>query len=185
MINPATEFAGFLRASLIEPVPRDHTESDAAFRRRLRLDPGDPLFYVGTFASAGVWTVGAFASGRLHLGRAHTRSGADPSHAIVQSLVLGGLLLALFLAGALVVARVPALRDPVDRLLSHAAVGSLPLVAVITAVNGISEELYFRGALYAGIGRRHAVPSSRPRPGSRCSSWPPPCWASSPACSAE
>ncbi|HRC41282.1 CPBP family intramembrane glutamic endopeptidase [Nostocoides sp.] len=175
MINPATEFAGFLRASLIEPVPRDHTESDAAFRRRrrvaiitlaagalvlgwaLRLDPGDPLFYVGTFASAGVWTVGAFASGRLHLGRAHTRSGADPSHAIVQSLVLGGLLLALFLAGALVVARVPALRDPVDRLLSHAAVGSLPLVAVITAVNGISEELYFRGALYAGIGRRHAV----------------------------
>ena len=69
MINPATEFAGFLRASLIEPVPRDHTESDAAFRRRrrvaiitlaagalvlgwaLRLDPGDPLFYVGTFAS--------------------------------------------------------------------------------------------------------------------------------------
>ena len=35
--------------------------------------------------------------------------------------------------------------------------GSLPVVAVITAVNGIAEELYFRGALYAGIGRRHAV----------------------------
>jgi membrane protease YdiL (CAAX protease family) len=36
-------------------------------------------------------------------------------------------------------------------------VGSLTLVAVITAVNGVAEELYFRGALYAGVGRRHAV----------------------------
>ena len=36
-------------------------------------------------------------------------------------------------------------------------VGSLPLVALITVVNGIAEELYFRGALYAAVGRRHAV----------------------------
>ena len=32
-----------------------------------------------------------------------------------------------------------------------------PLVTVITIVNGIAEELYFRGALYAAVGRRHAV----------------------------
>ncbi len=35
--------------------------------------------------------------------------------------------------------------------------GPSRLVAVITAVNGVAEELYFRGALYAGVGRRHAV----------------------------
>lgn len=175
MNGPVTELSRFVRAALVEPVPRDHTESDAAFRRRrlvavitlvvgaavlgwaLRITPGDPLFYVGTIALAVVWTVGAFASGKLHLGRAHTRSGAADGRAVVQSLALGTVLLLTFLIGALVVARIPLLREPVDGLLAHAALGSLPVVAVITAVNGIAEELYFRGALYAGIGRRHAV----------------------------
>lgn len=172
--GPVAELRAFLQAALVTPVPRDHAESDAAFRRRrlvavvtlvagaavlawaLRIAPGDPLFYAATAALAAVWVVGSLASGRLHLGRAHTRAGGS-SRAVVQSLVLGGLLLALFLLGALVVARVPVLRGPVDGLLAHAAVGSLPLVAALTAVNGIAEELYFRGALYAAVGRRHAV----------------------------
>jgi uncharacterized protein len=68
------------------------------------------------------------------------------------------LLLAVFLAGSVAVARIPALREPVDDLLDHAQQGSLLLVAAITAANGIAEELYFRGALYAAVGRRHAVP---------------------------
>jgi membrane protease YdiL (CAAX protease family) len=67
------------------------------------------------------------------------------------------MLLALFLVGAVLVARVPFLREPVQELLDHAEFGSLAVVAVITAFNGIAEELYFRGALYAGVGRRHAV----------------------------
>ena len=75
----------------------------------------------------------------------------------MQSLALGLLLLALFLVGSVVVARIPFLREPVDDLLDYAQFGSLALVAVITAINGIAEELYFRGALYAGVGRRHAV----------------------------
>ena len=104
-----------------------------------------------------MWAVGALLSGPLHLGRARTRSGELSGRAVVQSLALGVLLLALFLVGSVVVARVPFLRDPVDELLDHAQFGSLALVAVITAVNGIAEELYFRGALYAGVGRRHAV----------------------------
>ena len=54
-------------------------------------------------------------------------------------------------------ARIPVLREPVQELLDHARVGSLALVTVITIVNGIAEELYFRGALYAAVGRRHAV----------------------------
>jgi uncharacterized protein len=67
------------------------------------------------------------------------------------------LLVVVFLAGALVVSRVPLLREPVDRLLDHARQGSLALVVVITAVNAVAEELYFRGALFAAVGRRHAV----------------------------
>jgi membrane protease YdiL (CAAX protease family) len=168
------ELSAFARAALVAPVERDHSESDEAFRRRrvvaaltlvvgacvlawaLRITPGDSLFYVATLALALVWVLGAFASGRLHLGRAHRRDGGS-SRAVVQSLTLGLLLLAIFLVGAVAVARVPVLREPVDRLLAHAAYGSLSVVAVITAVNGVAEELYFRGALYAAIGRRRAV----------------------------
>jgi uncharacterized protein len=175
VINPVGEVRAFVRAALVDPVPRDHHESDEAFRRRrwvagttlvagaavlgwaLRIEPGDRLFYVATIALAGVWALGAVLSGPLHLGRAHTRAGSTDSRAVVQSLALGALLLVLFLAGALVVAHVPFLREPVDELLDHAQVGSLPLVAAITAGNGIAEELYFRGALYAATGRRHPV----------------------------
>jgi membrane protease YdiL (CAAX protease family) len=175
MPNPVTELRQFFNAALIEPVPRDHSESDAAFRRRrvvagvtlvvglgvhawaLRIPAGNDLFYFGAVALAFVWAVGAFVSGPLHLGRAHTRAGDHGGRSIVQGLVLGGALLGLFLLGALVVARIPVLREPVEGLLDHATFGSLAVVAVITAVNGIAEELFYRGALFAAVGRRHAV----------------------------
>lgn len=175
MINLFEELRSFARAALVEPVPRDHGQSDAAFRRRrvvalvtlvagasllaaaLRVPPGNTWFYIGTTALAGVWSVGALASGPLHLGRARTRSGTELARPVVQSLALGVLLVVVFLAGALVVSRVPLLREPVDRLLDHARQGSLALVVVITAVNAVAEELYFRGALFAAVGRRHAV----------------------------
>ncbi|MFW5473678.1 CPBP family intramembrane glutamic endopeptidase [Knoellia sp. CPCC 206450] len=175
MANPVDELRRFLTAALVTPVPRDHTESDWAFKRRrivalgtlvvglgvnawaLRIEPGNDLFYPATLALAGVWALGALLSGPLHLGFAHTRAGDRPSRSVVQSLVLGAMLLGLFLLGAMAVARLPVLREPVDRLLDHARFGSLAVVAVITAVNGVAEELFFRGSLFAAVGRRHAV----------------------------
>jgi membrane protease YdiL (CAAX protease family) len=174
-VNVVTEISSFFRAALVTPVARDHSESDWAFRRRrvvvvvtlvvgagiltwaLRIEPGDPTFYVATIGLAVVWALGAFLSGPLHLGRANTRDGRGSSRAVVQSLALGALLLGIFMLGAVVVARIPVLREPVQELLDHARFGSLALVAAITAVNGIAEELYFRGAMYAAVGRRHAV----------------------------
>jgi membrane protease YdiL (CAAX protease family) len=35
--------------------------------------------------------------------------------------------------------------------------GNLWIILVITLVNGVAEELFFRGALFAAIGVRHAV----------------------------
>jgi membrane protease YdiL (CAAX protease family) len=175
VINPVAEIRAFVRAALVQPVPRDHTETDAAFHRRrvvavvtlvvgtvvlalaLRIEPGNALFYPASFGLAVVWAVGALLSGPLHLGHARTRAGGYDARPVVQSLALGALLLGVFLAGGLLVARIPFLRDPVNQLLDHARLGSLALVAVITAVNGIAEELYFRGALYAAVGRKHAV----------------------------
>lgn len=174
MRGPVAELRAFVAAALLDPVPRDHRQRPGAVRRRrvvagitfvagalllgigLRIPAGDPSFYVVTLALAAVWAVGAFASGPLHVGRAWTRDG-EITRPIVQSLALAAVLIALFLVGALVVARLPVLRGPVEALLDHARLGSLPVVAFVTLVNGIGEELYFRGALFAAIGRRHAV----------------------------
>ncbi len=165
----------FLRAALVNPVPRDHRESDAAFRRRrrvalatllvgagvlgfsLRTPPGDPAFYVGTIVLAFVWTVGAVLSGPLHLGRAHTRAGHSRARPVVQSAVLGVAAVLVFLAGSVVVARVPVLSGRVDAVLDYARAGPLAVVWLITVGNGLAEELYFRGALFAAVGSRHAV----------------------------
>ncbi|MDO5740749.1 MAG: CPBP family intramembrane metalloprotease [Ornithinimicrobium sp.] len=175
IVNPVTELRRFLRASLLTPVPRSQRDPASVLRRRrvvsaitllvgaamlwwsLKLPPGDPMFYVGTAGLAVTWIVGALLSGPLYLGRAHTRAGTSYARPVVQSLVLGGLLLAVFLAGAVVVAQVPLLRGPVDDLLDHARYGSLPLVLVITMVNGIAEEIFFRGALYAAIPQQVTV----------------------------
>lgn len=175
IVNPVIELRAFLTAALYAPVPRDHEQSDAAFRRRrwiaavtlvigtvvlavaLRQQPGDPAFYAWTLLLPLVWIVGAWASGPLHLGYANTRATDRYARPWVQSIALGVLVIAVFLAGAVLVARVPWLRDQVQGLLDHARYGSLPLVAAITVVNGIAEEMFFRGGLYAAVGRRHAL----------------------------
>ncbi len=171
------ELRSFFRASLFDPVHEDDSETAAAVRRRrivvgltlvlgavalglaLRVEPGDALFYPATLGVGAIWVIGALASGRLRLGRARTRDGGS-SFSVLQALILGGLLLAVFLAGAVLVGRIPLLRGPVDDLLAHARFGSLPIVAAITAVNGIAEELFFRGALFAAITKRWRVIAS-------------------------
>lgn len=174
-MNPVTELRDFVRAALVTKVPRTRRDPARVLRRRrwvaavtlvtgaallwwsLQLPPGDPLFYLGTAGLAATWAIGAALGGPLHLGRAHTRSGTAYTRPVVQSLALGALLLGVFLAGALVVAQVPVLRAPVDDLLDHARFGSLPLVLVITIVNGVAEEVFFRGTLYAAIPERWTV----------------------------
>lgn len=161
-----SEFGAFLRASLLEP----SGEPDATAGRRrvvtavtlvagagalgwsLAIRPGDPLFYPATLGIAAIWLIGAFASGPLRLGHGRTRAGGS-SRAVLQGLILGGALLAVFLAGAVGVGRLPWLRAPVDALLAHAGFGALPVVAAITAVNGVAEELFFRGAVFAALPR--------------------------------
>ncbi|MFT4165462.1 MAG: CPBP family intramembrane metalloprotease [Microlunatus sp.] len=122
----------------------------------LAVPPGDPLFYPATLGVAALWITGAFASGPLHLGWAQTRTGT-PSRGIVQGFIVGVMLLAVFLLGAFVIARIPLLRAPVDDLLDHARHGSLWLVAVVTIVSGIAEELFFRGAVFAALPQRVGV----------------------------
>lgn len=168
------ELRDFVRASLVTPVDPAVTESAAQLKRRrivvaltlavgaaalglaLAIRPGDPLFYPATLGVAAIWAIGAFASGPLSWGVGRSRSGRR-SRGVLQGFLLGLALLVIFLIGAVVVARIPLLRGPVEGLLDHARQGSLWVVALITAVNGIAEELFFRGALYSALSKRLRV----------------------------
>ena len=158
----------FIQRSLWDVVPRDQRDSDAAFRRRqvvaavvvlvgaavlgwsLRLEPGGDTFYVAAIVLAGVWAAGAFLSGRLHLGRM-ARSNEVFVRPILAPILLGLVLVGIFVLGSLVVREIPPLADYVSSVLEYADEGSLSLLAAITFVNGIAEELFFRGAMYAAI----------------------------------
>ena len=56
---------------------------------------------------------------------------------------------AVFVLGALIVRRVPPLADQVQGILDFARQGNLPVVLVVTAISGVGEEVFFRGAVYS------------------------------------
>ena len=159
----------WLRRSLWDVVPRDQRDTPAALRRRqvvtvavvligagvlgysLRIEPGSPTFYVSTMVLAAVWVVGAFASGRLHLG--HITRGESTLRPVLSPLAIGLVLVGIFVAGSLVVREIDPLATYVSSVLEYADQGSVPVLVVITLVNGIAEELFFRGAAYAAIPR--------------------------------
>ena len=160
--------------SLWEKAPRDHHESADDLRRRrlvtagfvfvgalvlalsLRIRPGSTAFYPATLGLAAVWTVGALASGPLHLG--HTVRGQEAgSRPLAMPVVYGALLTGLFVVGGLVVRQVPWLDGQVRHVVDHAQHGSVPLLILVTALNGVAEELFFRGALYAASTRSPVV----------------------------
>jgi CAAX protease family protein len=159
--------------ALIDKVPRDHSQPDSAFRRRrvvaavtlvvgavllgfsLATEPGDGAFYPLTLAVAVVWLLGGFLSGPLHLGAIEFRGSLR--RPVVTPLVVGVVAAAVFVLGGLVVRAIGPLRDVVNDVLQHAQQGNLALVAVLTLVNGAAEEVFFRGALYAAIGRHRPV----------------------------
>jgi uncharacterized protein len=163
----------WLRRALWEQVPRDHRDSPSALRRRqwvtgivvvvggvvlglsLRIEPGNPWFYPATLGLSAVWALGAFASGPLHLGRIH-HPGAAPRRPVLTPIALGLALAGVFVAGALVVRQVPVLERQVASVLEFADQGSVPLLVVATALTGVAEELFFRGAAYAAV-TRHPV----------------------------
>lgn len=121
----------------------------------LRVRPGDPAFYWLTLALAAVWAGGAFLSGPLHLGSINWHG--RHHRPVITGTAVGLLLGAAFLAGGLVAREIPPVADRIDRVLQYTNHGQLLLIVLITLVNGVAEELFFRGALYTALGRFHPV----------------------------
>jgi membrane protease YdiL (CAAX protease family) len=162
-----------LRPALIDKVERDHRQSDREFLRRrivvgitlaigatllgisLNVPPDSAIFYPLTIGLAATWVIGGFASGPLHLGRINFRG--ELRRPIITPILLGLALAAVFILGAVVVRNIEPLRNITENILAFALYGSLPLVAIITLMNGIAEEIFFRGALFAAIGTWHPV----------------------------
>ncbi|MGO9510233.1 MAG: lysostaphin resistance A-like protein [Mycobacterium sp.] len=167
----ATVFQELRRAMTNVAVP--HNEAPAVVLRRriivaitlvvgavvlgftLRRVPGEPSFYYLTFALAAVWSGGALVAGPLHLGGINWRG--RNQRPVITGTTIGLLLGGVFVLGGLVAREIPIVAELITHVLKFAHQGSFLLIVVITLVNGLAEEMFFRGALYTALGRHHAA----------------------------
>jgi hypothetical protein len=163
-----------LLRTLVDKVPRDHLQTDAAFHRRRRVvagvslagaallgkslstEPDSTEFYGLTLGVAATWTAGALASGPLHLGWEQTHD-SGLRRPVITPVVLGVGAFGAFYGAALVVRQIPFLERALSDVLAFADQGSAPLVTLTTFANGAAEEVFFRGALYAAVGTKNPV----------------------------
>ncbi|BBZ71492.1 CPBP family intramembrane glutamic endopeptidase [Mycobacterium paraseoulense] len=150
-----------------------HHESPAVVRRRrvivtvtllvgaavlafsLRRHPGESSFYWLTLALAGVWVAGGFVSGPLHLGGICWRG--RNQRPVITGTTVGLLLGGVFVIGGLIAREITPVAELITRVLEYANHGWYPVIVAITLVNGVAEEVFFRGALYTALGRYHPV----------------------------
>lgn len=172
--RPTAGLRGRLPRPLLEqaPVPPSETEQVRASRRRvvgavglggatllatsLSSRPGSRRFVVLTLTTAATWTCGALASGPLHLGWIEGRD-SRLRRPVITPVATGVGAFGLFYLAALVAQRIPVLDRAIVRVLSFADEGATPAVVLTTCANGVGEELFFRGALYAAAREHHPV----------------------------
>lgn len=121
----------------------------------LTRPPGAAEFYWLTIILAAVWTIGSLLSGPLHLGR--TAWSTTARRPVLTGAATGIVVGAVFLAGGLVVRNISAVSEHVTDVLEYTRHGPLGLLVIIAMVNGVAEELFFRGALYSALGRFYPV----------------------------
>ncbi len=155
-------------------VPVQHPESLAVVRRRRRVvagvsvvgagllgmslstKPDSKQFYGLTAAVAATWTAGGLLSGPLHLGWIQGRD-QRLRRPVITPVATGVGAFAFFYGCALVARRIPLLDRAIGDVLSFAEQGKGPLVVATTLANGLGEEVFFRGALFAALEADRAV----------------------------
>ncbi len=115
----------------------------------LSRPPGDSSFIWLTLALAGVWAIGAYLSGPLHFG--HVSFRGRNQRPVITGTGVGLGLGAVFVLAALVARQIPPVRDYITSVLEYVNAGPLWLIVFITVINGLAEEMFFRGALYTAL----------------------------------
>lgn len=157
-----------LPTSIRYVAPAVHDESPAVILRRRRVvagvsvlgtgllgvslltKPDSKAFYGLTGAVAATWTLGGLLSGPLHLGYIHSRD-QRLRRPIITPVATGVAAFGCFYGCALVVRHIPVLDRAIGNILAFADEGSTPMVLATTLANGLGEEVFFRGALYAAL----------------------------------
>lgn len=121
----------------------------------LTREPGSSTFYLLTVALAAVWAIGARLSGPLHIGSVQFRG--RNRRPVITGTATGVLLGGVFIIGGLVARQIGPVRDYIVDVLDYANYGALWLVVLITVINGLAEEMFFRGALFSSLGKYHPV----------------------------
>ncbi len=177
----ATGWKARLRAklpmSLSYKVPVRHVETPEVRRRRRRVvlgtsvagagllgfglntRPGSAAFYGATLATAGIYTAGGLASGPLHLGWIQLQD-RTLNRPIITPILTGAGAFGVFYVGAHVVRLVPPLGKAVATVLQFADEGDERLLYLTTLSNGVAEEIFFRGAVYAALQDLHPTLTS-------------------------
>jgi CAAX protease family protein len=168
---------GLLPMPITHVVPVAHPETARVVRRRRRVvagvsvlgtgllglslstKPDSRQFYGLTAAVAGTWTAGGLLSGPLHLGWIEGRD-RRLRRPVVTPVATGVAAFGFFYGCALVARSVPVLDRAIGRVLTFAEEGSGPLVVATTLANGLGEEVFFRGAIYAAVDADRAVAAS-------------------------
>jgi uncharacterized protein len=125
----------------------------------LSAEPGSTRFYLLSSGAAGTWIIGALGSGPLHLGRKQSRDGMSRGP-VLEPVAIGAAAFGVCYGAVLVARHVPVLNEAIASVLQYAQRGSGPLVLATTLANGLGEELFFRGAVYAAVGTKHPVAAS-------------------------
>lgn len=153
---------------LVRPVPRDHRESPRQIRRRRRIvmatgaagsvllglslsrKPGSKQFYRLSLATAATWLGGGLSAGPLHLGRMWSGDGRL-RRPVLMPIASAGVTFGLFCGLAVASRRIPPLHRAIADALRYAETDAVPAVYATALANGIAEEVFFRGALYAAV----------------------------------
>jgi membrane protease YdiL (CAAX protease family) len=108
----------------------------------LRVPRGSGAFYAAGFAQAGVWSAASVAC------RPIAWTGRwDRVRELLTGAGVGALSFVAFVGAAAVGRHVGFLAGPIDSVLRKADSGPVVFVLALALVNGVAEELFFRGVL--------------------------------------
>jgi hypothetical protein len=122
--------------------------------KSLSAEPDSREFYLLTSAVAALWTGSGLAVRSDHRGPVR-RDGAGAS--LATPVAIGAGTFATFYGAARVARRIPVLDDALYSVMDYSHRGSDALVLGTALINGVAEEVFFRGAVYDVAGPQHRV----------------------------